>query len=501
MVRHRCATGSAGASLAYAQRVLELRLLGGFTVVVDGVERPGPEGKPARSVLAWLALHPGEHERARIAGQIWPGDLIAARRGLRNALSLLLKEIPQLKPYLVITRYTLGLVAHGVRTDVAGFETAVANGDSEQAIALARGPLLPGLGGEWLDRLREDLSDHERTVLVVLEERALSRGRPDRALELARRRHALHPLDEAAVLAVMDHLFHAGRDSEAVAELTALKREHRRRGIAFEPSPDLRALVARHPATGSAAAEGETGLLQAASRLAQTRVPSHAWRSYRWDAFVDRAPENDPHPDYARQFVRISFVHPRVEDEIRLVCAATEDITDLLTFFPGPEYVFRWQVDSTLDPVSPRVFEVYELRLDQQPLGGYRRRRAPLPDGSACEYAYPVPDAMKNGGLRWVDLVVGVRLWVGAGGRFEAGAVFWEVVTDAEFRLTIAERLRPERVTVSAGTVQPLGEPGPAVYGPTFSPRLAGLSTIAQFRFPVAQRSEVLFEVTQTRGR
>jgi hypothetical protein len=40
---------------------------GEFTVTVDGRPEPVPASRPARNVLAWLAIHPGVHSRSEVA--------------------------------------------------------------------------------------------------------------------------------------------------------------------------------------------------------------------------------------------------------------------------------------------------------------------------------------------------------------------------------------------------------------------------------------------------
>jgi hypothetical protein len=67
--------------------VLRVRLFGPLTLELDGVPLRVPTGATARSVLAWLLLHPGLHMRAHVAARFWPDVLDGAARGsLRTAL-------------------------------------------------------------------------------------------------------------------------------------------------------------------------------------------------------------------------------------------------------------------------------------------------------------------------------------------------------------------------------------------------------------------------------
>jgi len=63
--------------------VLRVRLLGDIAAERDG--EPVPLSGPHRRLLAFLALHPGSHERDALAARIWP-DLPTARANLRTAV-------------------------------------------------------------------------------------------------------------------------------------------------------------------------------------------------------------------------------------------------------------------------------------------------------------------------------------------------------------------------------------------------------------------------------
>ena len=63
-------------------------VLGRFAIELDGAAVEPPAGRRARSLLAWLLLHPGSHPRSRLAARFWPDVLDAsARASLRVALS------------------------------------------------------------------------------------------------------------------------------------------------------------------------------------------------------------------------------------------------------------------------------------------------------------------------------------------------------------------------------------------------------------------------------
>src|SRR5919199_1825725 len=66
--------------------MLRVRLLGELAVETDG-GLVAPPSRPARELLAWLALHPGAHPRLELASRFWPDVLeSSARASLRTAL-------------------------------------------------------------------------------------------------------------------------------------------------------------------------------------------------------------------------------------------------------------------------------------------------------------------------------------------------------------------------------------------------------------------------------
>ena len=96
--------------------MLRVRLLGSLELEVDGRGAPIPQGRPARTLLAWLALHPGTHLRAAVAAALWPNVLDAsARASLRTALSAVRRSAGGAS--LIATRGRVGL-ADDVWVDV-----------------------------------------------------------------------------------------------------------------------------------------------------------------------------------------------------------------------------------------------------------------------------------------------------------------------------------------------------------------------------------------------
>src|SRR3954464_4663956 len=67
--------------------MLQVRLLGDMRADLDGRAIAPPASRRAWALLAWLALHPGEHDRGTLAARFWPDVLDTSARGsLRSAV-------------------------------------------------------------------------------------------------------------------------------------------------------------------------------------------------------------------------------------------------------------------------------------------------------------------------------------------------------------------------------------------------------------------------------
>src|SRR5262249_20667909 len=79
---------------ARPRAMLRIRVLGQIELELDGRRLTPPEGRPARALLGWLALHPGTHPRSQVAAALWPDVLdTSARASLRTALSTLRQSL------------------------------------------------------------------------------------------------------------------------------------------------------------------------------------------------------------------------------------------------------------------------------------------------------------------------------------------------------------------------------------------------------------------------
>ena len=245
--------------------MLRLRVLGPLELEVQGRAVPAPAGRPARSLLAWLALHPGMHSRAAVAAALWPDVLdTSARASLRTALTAVRRCVGD--GSLTATRERVGL-AEDVWVDAREFDALLDGGEPEAALELARGELLPDIDDDWVLRARDRHRDRWSSALAAV---AAAAADPAAALSSARRRAELDPFDEAAHRALMSALAESGEPAAALAVYERL-RVRLRRELGLAPSTTTRDLAASLRSGG--AAVGEQQPLPARLRPERWRTP------------------------------------------------------------------------------------------------------------------------------------------------------------------------------------------------------------------------------------
>jgi DNA-binding SARP family transcriptional activator len=120
--------------------MLEIRLLGRFDVRRDSAPLDIPS-RPAQSLLAYLALHPGTpHRREKLAGLFWPDAAEAnARSNLRAALWRIRKSLEGGSPtepgYLLVDDIAL---AFDARSDYCLDAAVLAQPDCQSPATLRR---------------------------------------------------------------------------------------------------------------------------------------------------------------------------------------------------------------------------------------------------------------------------------------------------------------------------------------------------------------------------
>jgi DNA-binding SARP family transcriptional activator/tetratricopeptide (TPR) repeat protein len=226
--------------------MLRVRLLGELQAEVDGAAVAMPASRRAWGLLAWLALHPGEHARGAVAARFWPDVLdSSARASLRSALWELRRALAD-DTALVTGRDRIALRCE---TDLAEFDAHVAAGRLDAAVALHRGALLADLDDDWVLEARDEQAERLGSALARL---AAAAATPADAVGWARRRLALDPLDEAAARDVMRRLADAGDRPGALAAYDRLS-DRLRGALGLAPSAQTRSLAAAIREDGAAA--------------------------------------------------------------------------------------------------------------------------------------------------------------------------------------------------------------------------------------------------------
>ncbi len=204
----------------------EVQVVDEVRVLRDGIPCGAIDGRPARLLLVWLALHPGRQPRTLVAEDLWPQVLPdSARTSLRAALSALRRSLgPDADRVLVADRETLGL-APAVQVDRD-----------------AAGELAPGLPGDWLagerSRHRERSSRNLAAAAAALEADGDLAG----AAAQARERVERDPYSESAVRELVRFTWLAG-DRTAALDIYDRFRERLRARRGVGPSPETRRLV------------------------------------------------------------------------------------------------------------------------------------------------------------------------------------------------------------------------------------------------------------------
>jgi DNA-binding SARP family transcriptional activator len=261
--------------------------VGGNALVVDT--------RKATALIAFLAVEGGVHNRDSLAALLWP-DYASdrARAALRRTLSTLRSALDG--RWVVVARDSVSL--EGGDVDVTEFHRLAASdtlADLEAAAALHRGTFLAGFGlrdsavfDDWQSFRAASLTRALGAVLDRLADGYVTSGETVRAVEHARRRLALDPLNESAHRRLIALYGASGERAAALAQYRDCVRTlHRELGVApteettavyhairegsatsAEPVPQIR--VAGAPAHPLVGRERELkALLEAYSRVSQ----------------------------------------------------------------------------------------------------------------------------------------------------------------------------------------------------------------------------------------
>lgn len=220
----------------------EIRLLGGFQVLRDGVPRERFESQRVRALFAYLACHRDRPtSRALLAGLLWPEQgPSTARRNLRQAIYNLRLALGTGRrtgaAALIADRRALRFAAEAdLWLDVDAFERAVAAGlaaegsvrvrELARAVELYRGDFLAGFHLEeseefeqWLTAEQERLRETATQALQVLSTTLAARGEHGHAIRHARQLVELDPLSEEAHQALIRLYAQSGQRERALAQ-------------------------------------------------------------------------------------------------------------------------------------------------------------------------------------------------------------------------------------------------------------------------------------------
>jgi DNA-binding SARP family transcriptional activator len=143
--------------------IVRVRLLGGLCAEVRGEPVPLPGHPQGPALLAWLALHPGEHRRGPLAALLWPELAPSnARRALREAVWSLRRSLGPLEGAVLDGRDAVGLRCE---TDLAAFEAALDAGEPRPAPAPGGGGLLAEAGLDAYEWVLIARAAHERRIV------------------------------------------------------------------------------------------------------------------------------------------------------------------------------------------------------------------------------------------------------------------------------------------------------------------------------------------------
>ena len=211
--------------------MLRVRLLGGLALEADSGPLDVPASRPARELLAWLALHPGPQPRFELALRFWPDVLeTSARASLRTTLHELRRALGASASHLAVDRDHVGLT--DVWVDLLEL--------SPDELFETGGEPLAGIDRDWAVAARDE---HRERIATLLAERADHAATPEEAVRWARELVRHDPLSEEAAQRLMRKLTEAGDRAAAMSEYVRL--EHRlQRELSVAPSRQTRRLLA-----------------------------------------------------------------------------------------------------------------------------------------------------------------------------------------------------------------------------------------------------------------
>ena len=180
---------------------LEVRLLGGVEIILDGRRLRAFNSLRLQRFLALIALRRDLQQRSRLAFELWPdSDERQARTNLRKLLHDFRHSLPDTGEFVEIDNEIVRWIPTGpADVDVLRFRDALAAGDLELAARFYAGDLLPACYDDWVLDERAKLRADAYGAFVRLTEEAAGRNDHTTTIRYAQRIIDLEPTDEAAV--------------------------------------------------------------------------------------------------------------------------------------------------------------------------------------------------------------------------------------------------------------------------------------------------------------
>lgn len=233
--------------------MLSLTTLGGLSVRRAGSDEPEPHLQRRRLALLAAVGSAGNRglSRDRLLLLLWPeADAESARNNLKQGLFAIRRELGS--NALTGDGPELRLNPEVWECDRWAFESTLAKGAFEQAIAAYGGPFLDGfhVGGEaeeferWAEAERATLATAYREALEALAVQADARNDFTASSRWWRRLAALDPLDSRGAMGLMSALALGGNPAAALQH-GRIHEELMRQEAGIEPDPSVRALAER----------------------------------------------------------------------------------------------------------------------------------------------------------------------------------------------------------------------------------------------------------------
>lgn len=232
--------------------MLAIKLLGQFSVTVDGRSLEIPS-RPAQLLFVYLLLNAGTPQpREVLAGVLWPDSAEDnARANLRHALWQLRSTVDEATgsgdPAVLHTPHEITFNSrcdHELDIETLARERPWTTAALLEAAGAYHGKLLPGYYESWIVQERERLAAIFERRMIRLLERLMDEGRWEETLAWAERWIALDEAPEPAYQALMQ-AYAARGDSSGV--MVAFRRCHEalREELGVEPSTETRRLMER----------------------------------------------------------------------------------------------------------------------------------------------------------------------------------------------------------------------------------------------------------------